>query len=196
MGINRPDTSTWPIFSSFSLARRAFCCAAWVWAWSWIVCCSSSSAFRLRLDAEHQGHDSACHERQRRHGREAGDRRVAAYPLGDPLQAADRTRRHRLAAHEAPQVVGQFPGTGVAPLRLLPQALQADRLQVARRLPIQGGSAGPAPGCAPAPGSPAPSPPRRAAAPSGTRRGWHPARTRRRPDRRSRARPSACSGAM
>ena len=65
-------------------------------------------------------------------GQQRRQRRPAAHPLHDALQPADRPGLDRLAAQEAAQVVGQRQGAGVALGRLLLQALQADRLQVAR----------------------------------------------------------------
>ena len=77
-------------------------------------------------------------DRQQRAGRDRRrERRPAADPPGQPPQPPLRPGRDRLAAEEAAQVVGQRGGAGVAGVRLLVQALQADRLQVARHLGVQ-----------------------------------------------------------
>src|SRR5204862_101321 len=54
-------------------------------------------------------------------------------PPGRPHRAGG----HRLAAQEAAEVLGQRLRRGVAPVRLLLEALQAHRLEVARHLGLQ-----------------------------------------------------------
>ena len=80
--------------------------------------------------AEHQG------EQRQHRGRRR--RRPSSGPDPAALQRPDRPGLHRLARQEAAQVLRQFQGGGVAPGRLLVQALQADRFQVARHGRIQG----------------------------------------------------------
>ena len=63
---------------------------------------------------------------------ECGPRRPPPRPLQGALPGGRRPGADRLAGQEPPQVVGQLLGRGVAPRRLLGEALQADRLQVAR----------------------------------------------------------------
>src|SRR5436305_1887139 len=65
-------------------------------------------------------------------------RSAASHSLIDsPRPPAEATTRPP-AAQPAPQVVGQRPGGRVAPRRLLGHRLQADRLQVARNLAVDG----------------------------------------------------------
>jgi hypothetical protein len=63
--------------------------------------------------------------------------RLPPGPLQSPLGAADRSGLDRLAAQVAGQVVGQVAGPGVALARLLLQALERHRLEVARHLEVQ-----------------------------------------------------------
>ncbi len=65
-------------------------------------------------------------------GHECGPRRPPPRPLQGALPGGRRPGADRLAGQEPSQVVGQLLGRGVPPRRLLGQALQADRLQVAR----------------------------------------------------------------
>ena len=62
---------------------------------------------------------------------------VAPAPARQPAGRPDRPRLNRPAVQEAAEVVGQRGGAGVAPVRRLLQALQADRLQVARHPGLQ-----------------------------------------------------------
>ena len=71
-------------------------------------------------------------EGQQQRGRGRGQRLGLRRPTARAGRAADRPRRDRPAVEEPPQVVGQRRGVGVSPARLLLQAFQADRLQVAR----------------------------------------------------------------
>ena len=57
-----------------------------------------------------------------------------ASPSATLSPGADGAGQDRLAVEEAPQVVGQRAADGVALGRVLLQALQADRLQVARHV--------------------------------------------------------------
>src|SRR5262249_48821963 len=61
-------------------------------------------------------------------------RRPPPPPFPGALQRPHRPRPDRPPRLETAQVVGQLLGTGIAPGRLLAQALQADRLQVRRHL--------------------------------------------------------------
>ena len=78
--------------------------------------------------AEQQQH---AHPKQRRAGR------VSPRPLPGALAGGRRPGQDRLAVQEAAQVVGQGSRGCVAVGRLLLQALQADRLQVARHLGLE-----------------------------------------------------------
>ena len=62
---------------------------------------------------------------------------VARAPSPGPFQRADGPGQDRPALEPAPEVVGQVGGRGVAPCGRLLQALQADRLQVARRPSVE-----------------------------------------------------------
>ena len=64
---------------------------------------------------------------------QAGRGRVPAAPAPGPLPDRDRPRDDRLAGEEPAQVLGQRGGRVVALRRLLLQALQRDRLEVARQ---------------------------------------------------------------
>jgi hypothetical protein len=89
------------------------------------------------IEGEQEGGNSPPDQGEQHRRRQAGHHRVAPHPLDGPLQRAHPAGADRLARQEAPQVVGQFAGTGVAALRLLGQALQADRLQVARHARLE-----------------------------------------------------------
>ena len=75
-------------------------------------------------------------EEQIHEDNERGQGRTAPRPQEHSLPRGNRPGPDRLPALPAAQVIGQGVGTGVAFLRLLPQTLQADRLQVA---PAPGG---------------------------------------------------------
>ncbi len=85
-------------------------------------------------------------ESRRRHQsdqpQQSGDGRLPPCPLNRPLEHRDRPRQDRLAGHVATQILSQRLGRGVAPVRFLFQAFQADDLQVARvrGLPFEGAS--------------------------------------------------------
>ena len=71
----------------------------------------------------------------RESGQEEEERRLGRLPTAPafgPLQSADGPGGDRPAVEPGAQVVGQRLGRGVAAARVLLQALQADRLQVAR----------------------------------------------------------------
>ncbi|MEA2501539.1 MAG: hypothetical protein QOD01_1650, partial [Actinomycetota bacterium] len=70
-------------------------------------------------------------------GGEAGDARVAATPDAEALDGGDGTGEDGTAVEEAGEVVGECVGAGVAAVGLLLEALQADRLQVARDLGLE-----------------------------------------------------------
>jgi len=84
------------------------------------------------------GEDQSGQDRQREAG-QGGGGGLAAGPLAEPLAGPDPAGQHGRASEEAAEVLGQRSGLGVALPGLLVQALQADRLQVARQ-------AGPEPG--------------------------------------------------
>ena len=92
--------------------------------------------------------------------RQRRQRRPPPRPLASRAPAAP-TGRARIGspAWNAPQVVGQLLGAGVAPGRLLAQALQADRLQVARHLRLPARRRHRLVAAPPAASCPAPSPP-------------------------------------
>ena len=77
---------------------------------------------------------------QRQPGRGAGrrQRRVAPAPAPQPFRLADGTGLNGLAAESALQVVGQFLRRAVALLWRLLQAFQADGLQVAVHVRVEG----------------------------------------------------------
>ena len=83
-------------------------------------------------------------DRSRRRARGPASRGVPRGPAGAgtrarPLGGADAPRRDRPALQPGAQVVGQGLGRRVAAARVLLQALQADRLQVARDLRVDPG---------------------------------------------------------
>jgi hypothetical protein len=84
-------------------------------------------------DAERRGDDAAADQGQGGGDAGRGQGRVAPAPAPGALDAADRPGGNGAAVEERLQVVGQGGGRGVAPGRLLVQALEADRLQVARQ---------------------------------------------------------------
>ena len=81
------------------------------------------------------GHHGDQQDEDRRE--EAGDARVPAAPAAEVLDGGDATGVDGAAVEEAIEVVGQRVGVGVAAVGLLLQALQADRLQVARHLGLE-----------------------------------------------------------
>ena len=87
-------------------------------------------------DEDHQGEQTD--------GDERGRRRAASGPLQRALPGGRAAGVDWLAGQEAAQVHGQLPRIGVALMGLFLQALQADRLQVARdfRLEPRGGDGG------------------------------------------------------
>jgi hypothetical protein len=86
----------------------------------------------LVRDAGEPGQDGAGQRDQ-----QPGHRRLAPAPAPQPPDLSHRPRLDRPMVQEAPQVVGQVEGAGVALARLLLQTLQADRLQVARHRRLQ-----------------------------------------------------------
>jgi len=78
--------------------------------------------------AHGQTDEGQCRDQQRRNGR------IAPAPAPEPLSRAHGPGLDRPTLAESPEIIGQCHGAGVAPMRLLGQALQADRLQVARHL--------------------------------------------------------------
>ena len=70
-------------------------------------------------------------------GGEAGDARVTAAPAAETLEGGDGTGEDGTALEEAVEVVGERVGVGVAAVGFLLEALQADRLQVARDLGLE-----------------------------------------------------------
>ena len=93
-----------------------------------------SGALRRLVGAngEVRRHDRAQHQRQRDAARQARHHRIAPAPPPGPLRLTHRPRQDRLAGQEPAQVLGQSRAPSVPLARLLLQALQADRLQVAR----------------------------------------------------------------
>ena len=79
---------------------------------------------------EQDGHYQACRQNCRMS-------RVSAHPLGSALRKAGRPRRNGLISLEPLEIFQESGSAGIPPLRILVQALQADRLQVARHLRVQ-----------------------------------------------------------
>src|SRR5262249_25503002 len=73
----------------------------------------------------------AGHEDEHQCGEQPGDDRLATAPADDALRGAHRARPDRLPGEEAPQIVGQGLGCGIALAGVLAKALQTDRFQVA-----------------------------------------------------------------
>src|SRR5262245_18874806 len=65
-------------------------------------------------------------------GQRRGDQRIAATPARHLSQRADPASPYRLAGQEAAQVLAQVECAGVALARLLLQAMEANRDQIAR----------------------------------------------------------------
>ena len=77
-------------------------------------------------------------DRQHQQGSPQGrGRGIPLYPLHQSLPGPHRSRVNRFARLEAAQVLGQIGRAGVAFPRFLPQAFQANRLQIARQPWIQ-----------------------------------------------------------
>ena len=91
----------------------------------------------FRPNSEDAGNDCSTHQRHQQRSGESGDGRVAAAPAPRPLAAANGASLDRLTLQEPPEVCGQFLGRTVALPRVLLQALEADRFQVARDGGIQ-----------------------------------------------------------
>ncbi len=75
--------------------------------------------------------------RQHTDRHQRGGRRLAPRPLPGALPRPHRPRHDRPALHKAVQILGQGRGAAVAPARFLFEALEANRLQVARQLRLQ-----------------------------------------------------------
>ncbi len=75
--------------------------------------------------------------RQHQQAGQRGHARMPSAPFRQPLDLSGRPGQDRLAAGPAVQVVGQRGGRVVPPLRLLFQAFQTDRFQVAVDVGIQ-----------------------------------------------------------
>ncbi len=80
----------------------------------------------------HSGRQHECH-----HRRQGSHGRIAAYPLRRPFHGPDRPGQDRFAGQHPAEVFGQGLRRGITPGRVLVQALQTDRLQVARHGRIQ-----------------------------------------------------------
>ena len=89
----------------------------------------------LPLHPECPADGQADQDEDRHHQRRP--RRVPPAPPPGALQRADPPRLDRPPLHEPPHVLDQCPRVGVPPPRIFVQALQADRLQVARHLRVQ-----------------------------------------------------------
>jgi hypothetical protein len=70
-------------------------------------------------------------------GDKAGNARVTAAPAAEMLDGGDGTCEDGAAVEESVEVVGQGAAVGVAALRLLSKALQADCFQVTRNLGLE-----------------------------------------------------------
>ena len=75
------------------------------------------------------GHDHG-HDDRRAQADQRGRRRMPPHPLRGPLPARGPAGADRAVVEESAEVVGQLQGRAVTPLRLLLEALQADRLEV------------------------------------------------------------------
>ncbi len=75
---------------------------------------------------------AAGEEDQHERGQQTGEARLAAAPDDDPLGGPHRACFHRLAGLKPPEVLGQGLGRPISAAGFLAQALQANRLQVAR----------------------------------------------------------------
>ena len=99
--------------------------------------CSSFSRRRFAL-ALHGDHRRRAADGGQQNGRrQRGHGRPPLAPEPRPLGRPDPARGDRPRVEPGAQVVGQRLGRGVPPPRVLLQALQADRLQVARDLGVE-----------------------------------------------------------
>jgi len=87
------------------------------------------------LCGEQDAADQQTEHRQQHRAQQGGQRGPPPRPLDAALPETARLSLDGLPRQEAPQVVGQGQGAAVAPLGFLVQALEADRLQVARQPP-------------------------------------------------------------
>ncbi len=152
--LQRSSSSTPPL--NDRIASRASSNRACTWAWPASAWASSEfgvGAVQLGVlgveppvgrvlhgDRRGRADDDRQHDRRR----QRRDRRPPPAPQPGPLGRPDPPRRDRAALQPGVQVVGQGLGRRVAPPRVLLQALQADRLQVAGHaaLSLRGGSGG------------------------------------------------------
>ena len=151
---------------------------------------SSAAMLPARKHARPNARDDNQRHRQACHGW------PSPAPAPDALDPPDRPGEDRLSTRESSQVLGHRCGRGVAAGGLFLQAVQADRLQVARnrrvnppgrlRLPQSASASGPSASCPPGRGA------RRSASGRGQPRDCRD-RYGRRPDVAS---PRACSGDM
>ena len=81
--------------------------------------------------AQHGGEDH-----QQRRGGDCGDSRIATAPPCHPFPHGHAAGADRLVPEESLQIVGEFPGGLVAPLRFRLDRLVDDGRQVARRLRV------------------------------------------------------------
>ena len=89
------------------------------------------------VEAVADGDDGRGQQRQDRQPARGREGRVAPAPAQDAPRAPDRAGQDRLVPEEPLQLVGELSARGVSPRRLLLQALEADRLQVAREAGMQ-----------------------------------------------------------
>ncbi len=93
---------------------------------------------RLLFPVQRDGGESRQADQRRQYNdQQARHGRPTFRPLDRTLHRSHRPRPDRFVRLVTPQVVGQLLGAGIAPRRLLAQALQADRLQIARDLRCQ-----------------------------------------------------------
>ena len=121
--------------------------------------CPPHASFRPLPHANAPSQTESRQPRQRPGSRQSGDQGVAPAPAPQPLAASNRPRPDRLALQEAAEVIGQCCRAAVPLADLLLQALQADRLQVARHFWIEPATAAPARRPSPSTGYPSARPP-------------------------------------
>src|SRR5262249_40282323 len=116
------------------LSSRVLDDLSWVLAWSSLPLAERRSAFALACTTKIPGGPPAPRQHDRR--RDRGNGWLPLAPEPRPLGRPDPARSDRARVEPATQVVGQRLCRRVPPPRVLRQALQADRLEIARNVRI------------------------------------------------------------
>ena len=166
-GRHRGALSVWRLARRASSAALSAAWRAKVSPWAR----SSASGGAVQVQREQHAADEGADQRERQRRQQGGHGGPPPRPLYRPLAGADAAGADRLADQPAAQVVGQRLRRGVTPRRLLLQAVQADRFQVAVDRAVQACAAWAAPSPSLARACPAASRRGTAAGPSAARTG-------------------------